>query len=106
MSSGRKLNVLFQVDCICDDLQQRKDVKTLERFINMFASASVTAPGGSDNQVQIYFIAQKSLNVIGFRSVIKSHGLKITKTQQNKTARSVKSGLTHTSKNGNFRVLF
>jgi hypothetical protein len=44
-------HVIFKVDCICDDLQQRRDVKTLERFIRMFANATAaqTTATGLEN---------------------------------------------------------
>ena len=49
--------MIEQVDCICEDLQQRKDVKTLERFIRVCATATVkTATEGLDDEL-VTFIA-------------------------------------------------
>ena len=56
---------IFKVDCICDDLQQRRDVKTLERFIRMFtnATAAQTTVTGLENDcgnvVSIFWILLK-----------------------------------------------
>ena len=63
--------MIEQVDCICEDLQQRKDVKTLERFIRVCATATVkTATEGLDDEL-LTFIAfsqnERSLHIDNFK---------------------------------------
>jgi len=42
-------SIFSQVDCICDYLIQRKDVKTLERFIRFLSAATTSYRHESKN---------------------------------------------------------